>query len=103
MKKSILMFAVFAMSLVAMSWTVTVESTCDKCGGEGSVTCPTCEGKARYQCAKCGGSGTVTFQGSTYECGICEGSGYNDCRTCDGKGKVLCTRCFGRGTIHTND
>ena len=81
MKKSILMFAVFAMSLVAMGWTVTGESTCDKCGG----------------------SGTVTFQGSTYECGICEGSGYNDCRTCDGKGKVLCTRCFGRGTIHTND
>ena len=78
MKKSILMFAVFAMSLVAMGWTVTGESTCDKCGGEGSVTCPTCEGKARYQCA-------------------------NDCRTCDGKGKVLCTRCFGRGTIHTND
>ena len=30
MKKSILMFAVFAMSLVAMSWTVTGESTLDR-------------------------------------------------------------------------
>ena len=104
MKKSLFKsFAVVAIAMIAMSFTVMGDRTCDSCGGRGSLTCPTCGGRPYFKCVKCGGSGQVEYKGSTYTCGICEGTGYNECRTCNGKGAVLCTRCFGRGTIHTND
>ena len=81
MKKSAFRsFVVVAIAMIAMSFTITGERTCDSCGGSGSLSCPNCNGNPRCACIKCGGSGVVDYKGSTYTCGICDGTGYNECR-----------------------
>ena len=58
------------------------KSTCNRCGGSGSIPCPACGGSGKTErlnedygkeirivsCASCQGSGTRT-------CGVCGGSG----------------------------
>lgn len=70
MKRAFKLLLVFAIAMVAMSWTVCGERTCDSCGGSGSVTCTTCNGSPRCACIKCGGSGQVEYNGGTYVCGV---------------------------------
>ena len=60
---------IVAIAMIAMSFTVMGERTCDSCGGSGKKTCPTCNGSPRFACPKCGGSGQVYNNGNTYECG----------------------------------
>lgn len=74
---------------------VTVEgSTCQRCGGKGTITCPTCGGKGWHSdgnydgpsadlgCKNCGGSGWF----AEGEGNMRKGSGRIPCPTCGGKG-----------------
>lgn len=100
MKKSMLVFfAVFVMTMMAMSCSLSGRRTCDNCGGSGLETCPKCEGKKQVKCLECRGIGSVKdmFNGNTYKCYDCQGTGYVECRTCEGKGKWRCTHCAGHG------
>ena len=45
---------IVAIAMIAMSFTVMGERTCDSCGGSGKMTCPTCNGSPRFACPKCG-------------------------------------------------
>jgi len=94
----------------------TVRTTCGRCGGTGSITCPNCHGQCGpMPCPICNGAGcqTCNYTGQlvrncptcgnrkTIPCPDCGGKGYisSTCSQCGGKGQVWkpCDKCGGRG------
>ena len=76
-----------------------VNSDCDRCGGDGKMECPACEGTGAgvhyffVECA-CGGDPN---------CSLCQGISFylqittSACEECDGKGWIPCPACRGDG------
>ena len=51
---------------------------CKKCNGDGSVRCPSCEGRGYH----------IRVITSNFECKHCNGSGVKKCGVCNGKGYI---------------
>lgn len=94
--------------------TVSVEVTCEHCGGAGKVNCSNCNGTGKINCSAifgCGGSGTCwwcggdgiragmtcSYCGGSGRCSYCSGTGKEDCWWCSGTGKRTCWYCGGSG------
>lgn len=74
--------------------TITVESNCDDCDGEG--------GFGSKVCSECHGSGQVTVQQNTMFGNFVQKT---TCRACGGKGKTFerkCNTCHGKGRVRVN-
>jgi hypothetical protein len=74
----------------------TYTETCNKCGGDGTVICETCNGSGK--CWICGGDGIIDYAppGSQW-CAACYGTGR--CYTCGGLGNHTCASCGGSGVL----
>ncbi|MGQ4892389.1 MAG: hypothetical protein ACP6IP_07875 [Candidatus Njordarchaeia archaeon] len=84
--------------------------TCKKCGGKGYITCPVCGGTGEVKCDRCGGTGKIEItivveveEGKSVkkklsaQCPKCHGSGKVKCSKCKGLGKITCPNCEGSG------
>jgi len=69
---------------------------CEECGGNGIVTCGSCDGDRTVECEECGGAGE-------YECTRCDGEGKEECDFCDGHGDFECSTCEGSGKAEGDD
>ena len=122
MKLLIFVLITLASSIFFNNQTLA-QSTCNFCGGTGSVACISCGGAGTYTCNQCGGAGgkwencncnngVVTMPDGTQQvCNYCSGEGrkwhscYNPncnggtvhCNFCGGSGNKTCGTCGGDG------
>lgn len=92
-----------------------METECEMCTGDGTVTCTTCQsedtgadvrtpgfidcdacdGAGSFDCDVC--SGTGDSESGPGSCNDCSGSGERECEECDGQGRKACPDCDGHG------
>lgn len=84
---------------------------CDKCKGDGMISCTACGGSGdspdcdecsggEVECPDCGGEGCDECDDSGFlPCDECDGNGTNNCRECDGEGVLDCDKCYGNLTV----
>lgn len=93
-------------------------SICDRCDGDGTITCDCdegyydcddCDGDGEKDCSNCDGTGKIDCPDcdeGKYECGECDGTARGaDCDTCNGEGEVYeeCVDCKGKGVVLIDD
>ena len=69
------------------------QTSCDDCGGSGTIDCSECDGSGKETCSDCDGDGEIDGE----SCGNCDGDGRVDCNSCDGDGNYTCNTCDGEG------
>ncbi|MBV6634111.1 MAG: hypothetical protein KI792_13875 [Alphaproteobacteria bacterium] len=83
---------------------------CNRCHGQGMITCPTCVGQGwlpcktcnstgKVFCEHCNGTGSVDTPTGKQPCNYCKGTGQMQCDQCMGKGQIQCQTCHGKTQI----
>ncbi len=74
--------------------SVLADVECEKCGGTGGILCRTCKGDKRVRCRECHGDGRV----GRHPCIACR-KGSVGCPTCNQRGTTVCATCDGRKVV----
>lgn len=62
-----------------------MSKTCARCGGDGTIDCPKCDGQGKYN------KGTFYFPvlfDEDVDCGMCDATGEISCPGCHGAGEI---------------
>jgi len=79
--------------------TLSEQSQCQRCNGQGQSVCNMCAGKGKAQCPLCIGTGTLRCMNCGGTKQIQLNNEHQSCPKCQARGEVYCTQCQGQRII----